>query len=192
MRIKLTAKQRRFVEEYMIDKNATQAAIRAGYSEKTAQVIGSENLSKPIIAVEIESGLAKLAESAGVTAERVIAELEKLAFTNLADYMVVGTDGLPSLDFSNLTRDQAVALTEVTCEQTANGVLKISEDGPGHIKTFKVKFKLADKRAALVDLGKHLGLFPTQHHHTGKDGGPIDLRLMVFNPVRSDDDVDPG
>ena len=52
---KLTDKQERFVQEYLIDLNATQAAIRAGYSKKTAQVIGSENLAKPLIAERIQT-----------------------------------------------------------------------------------------------------------------------------------------
>lgn len=71
----LTAKQQRFVEEYLIDLNATQAAIRAGYSEKTAYSIGQENLKKPDIAAEIEKRQDKLGEEAEITAEWVLKEL---------------------------------------------------------------------------------------------------------------------
>lgn len=60
----LTAKQQRFVDEYLIDLNATQAAIRAGYSEKTARSVGSENLTKPDVAAAIKKGRAKVAERA--------------------------------------------------------------------------------------------------------------------------------
>ena len=56
---KMTAKQRRFCEEYLIDLNATQAAIRAGYSKKNAQNIASENLAKPIIRKYIDAKMAK-------------------------------------------------------------------------------------------------------------------------------------
>ena len=70
---KLTAKQERFVAEYLIDLNATQAAIRAGYSEKTAQMIGSENLSKPMIADAVAAAQAKRSERTEVTQDYVLA-----------------------------------------------------------------------------------------------------------------------
>ena len=68
----LTPKQQRFVEEYLIDLNATQAAISAGYSEKTAQEIGSENLSKPMVAKAIAEAQEKLSNKAQVTVEMVV------------------------------------------------------------------------------------------------------------------------
>ena len=68
----LTPKQQRFVEEYLIDLNATQAAIRAGYSGKTAQEIGSENLSKPMVAKAIAEAQEKLSNKAQVTVEMVV------------------------------------------------------------------------------------------------------------------------
>jgi len=68
----LTAKQQRFVDEYMIDLNATQAALRAGYSEKTSYSIGQENLKKPEIAKEIEKRQQKHAEKAEMTVEWVL------------------------------------------------------------------------------------------------------------------------
>lgn len=68
----LTPKQQRFVEEYLIDLNATQSAIRAGYSEKTAQEIGSENLSKPMVAKAIAEAQEKLSNKAQVTVEMVV------------------------------------------------------------------------------------------------------------------------
>ena len=60
---RLTEKQRRFVEEYLIDLNATEAAIRAGYSEKTARSIGNENLTKPDIRAAIDRRLKELADA---------------------------------------------------------------------------------------------------------------------------------
>lgn len=70
--VKLTDKQQRFVDEYLIDLNATQAAIRAGYSEKTAQQMGSENLSKPVIQEAIEKAQQKRSERTEVTQDYVI------------------------------------------------------------------------------------------------------------------------
>lgn len=163
----LNARQQKFVAEYLIDLNATQAAIRAGYSKKTAYSIGQENLKKPEIAAELAKRQAKLAAKLEVTAEWVVAELANLARANMQDYMRVGPDGDPVLDYSNLTREQAAALTEVTVDDYKDG------RGADAREVRRVKFKLADKRAALVDLGRHLGLFVEKHEVTGKDGGPI-------------------
>jgi phage terminase small subunit len=179
---KLTPKQKRFVEHYLIDPNATQAALRAGYSKRTAKVIGSENLSKPSIAAAIAAKQQEIAEKNGLSAQKVIGELMLLGFANMQDYLRPGADGLPSLDFAKLTRGQAAALQEVTCEQTASGALQITKDGADPIKTYRVKFKLADKRAALVDLGKHLGLFADRlkAELTGAGGGPVVVEVVRF------------
>lgn len=74
---KLTAKMQRFVEEYTLDWNATQAAIRAGYSEKTAGAIGQENLKKPIIQEAIQETLKNASKKTGITRDSLIAELEE-------------------------------------------------------------------------------------------------------------------
>lgn len=160
---KLTPKQERFVEEYLIDLNATQAATRAGYSAKTAEQQGYQLLQKPSVQAALEERRAKMAKATDVTPERVIHELAKLGFANMADYMRAGPDGDPYLDFSNLTRDQAAALVEVTVEDFKDGRGDDARD------VRKVKFKLADKRAALVDIGKHLGLFVERVKHEGLD-----------------------
>ena len=76
---KLSPKQQRFVEEYLVDLNGTQAAIRAGYSEKTAAVIATENLRKPNIQVLIQEAKQKLSEKVGITQEFVIEGLRKEA-----------------------------------------------------------------------------------------------------------------
>lgn len=75
----LTAKQKRFVEEYLIDLNATQAAIRAGYSARCAGEIGHENLRKPQIAAEIEKAQAERSDDCGVTVEYVLTGLKREA-----------------------------------------------------------------------------------------------------------------
>jgi len=107
--MKLTPKQARFVQEYLIDLNAAQAAIRAGYSAKTARVIGHENLRKPEIAAAVEKAMAERAERTEVTADLVVGELRKIAFANMADYMKSTPEGDPYLDFSALTPAQTAA-----------------------------------------------------------------------------------
>jgi phage terminase small subunit len=178
----LTAKQRRFVEEYLIDKNATQAAIRAGYSKKTAANIGYENVRKPEIAAEIESGLASLSEKTGITAERVIRELGKLAFVDMRRLF---TDTGQLVSVTELDDDTAAALSSV---EVVTRLVPGSENEDGlkdveHIH----KIKVWDKRAALVDLGKHLGLFPTNVELTGKDGGPVQFKDVS---AMTDDAID--
>jgi phage terminase small subunit len=158
----LTPKQERFVREYLIDLNATQAAVRAGYSRKTAHSIGHENLRKPDIQRAIAQSQKTLATKLEVTAARIVAELAKIGFANMQDYMRVGADGDPCLDFSKVTRDQAAALCEVTVEDFKDGRGEDARD------VRRVKFKLADKRAALVDLGRHLGLFKEKIERSGK------------------------
>ena len=83
---KLTTKQRRFVEEYIVDYNATQAAIRAGYSENTATVIGGENLRKPYLQAAIHEELEKQSKRTNVTADRIVQELAAMAFERGADW----------------------------------------------------------------------------------------------------------
>ncbi len=173
----LTAKQKRFVDEYMVDLNATQAAIRSGYSAKTARSVGSENLTKPDIASAIEKRQKRLADKYEVNQERIVAELARIGFSNMQDYMRSNSEGDPFLDFSNLTRDQAAALAEVTVEDFKDGRGEDARD------VRRVKFKLHDKRAALVDLGKHLGMFKERVEHTGKDGGPIETKDVSARDV---------
>lgn len=82
----LTNKQKRFVEEYLIDMNATQAAIRATYSEKTAYSIGIENLKKPEIQEALQEAMQKRSDRTQITQDRVLEELAKVGFKKAADY----------------------------------------------------------------------------------------------------------
>ena len=169
----LTAKQQRFVEEYLVDLNATQAAIRAGYSADTAKQQGSRLLTNVDVQEAIAAAMAERARRTEIKADDVLAELAKIGFSNMLDYMRAGPDGDPYLDFSRLTRDQAAALAEVTVEDFVDG----RGDDARQVK--RIKFKLADKRAALVDIGKHLGMFVQRHEHTGKNGEPIEHRVKL-------------
>lgn len=76
--IKLTSKQERFIEEYLIDFNGKQAAIRAGYSEQTASNIASENLTKPYLIDEINKRKALLAQKCEITKDEILADLKMI------------------------------------------------------------------------------------------------------------------
>lgn len=86
MAAKLTPKQQCFVNEYLIDLNATQAAIRAGYSEKTANRIGPQLLVKTCISEEIQKAMKRREERTEITADMVVKELKKIALDEAADY----------------------------------------------------------------------------------------------------------
>lgn len=141
----MTKKQKRFIEEYLIDLNATQAAIRAGYSPDTAYSIGTENLKKPEIRAHIEKSMAERSRRTGINQDRVIRELAKIAFVNAAD--VINTEDATLKD--NATEEDTAAILSVKVKvfPTKNG------DG------IEREIKMADKLKALELLGKHLGMF---------------------------------
>lgn len=87
---KLTPKQARFAEEYLIDLNGTQAAIRAGYSPKTAYSMGNKNLKNPAIKALIEKNRARLQQQTEITQARVLNELAAIAFADSTDFTANG------------------------------------------------------------------------------------------------------
>ena len=107
------------LDSYVIDYNGAQAAIRAGYSEHTARTIASQLLTKLDIKAEVERLERDKAEQLGITKEKIMRELFYLGFSNMADYMTVDGEGYPRLDFSDLTRERAAALTEVSVDEYA-------------------------------------------------------------------------
>jgi phage terminase small subunit len=169
----LTDKHRVFVNEYTVDFHGANAAIRAGYSETRARQTASELLARDDIAAAIAERQAERREKAENKAAKVIAELEKLGFANMLDYMRVGAGGDPVLHFDELTRDQAAALAEVTVEDFLDG------RGEDAREVRRVKFKLVPKLGALELLARHYGLLKDIHEHTGKDGGPIQTESLT-------------
>jgi phage terminase small subunit len=175
----LTTKQQRFVAEYLIDLNATQAAIRAGYSAKSARVVGCRSITKANIAAAIEKARTKRAERTELTQDWVVDELRKIAGANMLDYMKSTPAGDPYLDFSALNRDQGSVLAEVTVEDFVDG------RGEGVRAVKRVKFKLHDKLGALDKLGRHLGLFDAKHK---RPDAPVEvtveeLRATVYRAL---------
>ena len=150
----LTPKQRLFAQEYLVDLNATQAAIRAGYSRKTARKIGQENLTKPDIQAVVDEALEARAERTRVTADKVVTELAKLDFSDLREVASWGSFGLTWKDSENLTGEAAA------CVQEINYKHEVRYDQNGYrVETGTMKMKLHDKKGALKMLGEHLGIF---------------------------------
>lgn len=138
----LNEKQKRFVSEYIIDLNAKQAAIRAGYSPKGAEPQASRLLSNAKIQVEIAKAMEDRGKRTGITQDRVLAELSAIAFAKATDYVEVADDGSVKIKpTAELTDEQKKAIASI--KEGANGI----------------EIKLTDKTKALEMLSRHLGLF---------------------------------
>lgn len=149
----LTDKQIKFCEEYLIDLNGTQAAIRAGYSRNTAAVIAAENLIKPNILEYLTQRQRELQEATGITQKRVLEEYAKVAFLDIRKlYTVDGS--LKSIH--DLDDEAAGALAGVETQEIKVSDPESEEDIiTGHTK----KVKTYDKVKALDSLARHLGIF---------------------------------
>ena len=142
---KLTEKQQRFIDEYLIDLNATQAAIRAGYSVKTAREQASQNLTKLNIQQAISEKMAERSKRTGVNQDRIVLELAKIAFVNAAD--VIDSDDATIK--AGATADDTAAIQSVKVKVIP------TKEGEG----VEREIRLNDKLKALELLGKHLGMW---------------------------------
>ena len=141
---KLTPKQERFVDEYLVDLNATAAAKRAGYSEKSASRIAIELLNKTHVSAAIQARRDKLRGKLEITQEAVLQELASIAFANGTDFVTVTGAGLLCVKAtSEVPKNKLPAIAGI----------KYSQLG--------IEIKLHDKVRALELLGKHLGVFAT-------------------------------
>lgn len=160
----LTPKQRRFVDEYLIDLNATQAAIRAKYSARTAASIGEENLRKPEIADAIRQRMKDREKRTQITQDRVLQELARIGFSDIrkvvrwGETMVRVADAEEGED--DLVPYHGLALIDSAevDDDTAAAIAEVSQGREG----LKVKFH--DKKGALVEMARHLGMFTPKGH----------------------------
>ncbi|MFV1484513.1 MULTISPECIES: terminase small subunit [unclassified Phaeobacter] len=166
---KLTPKQQRFVEEYLVDLNATQAAIRAGYSEKTAGHQGFAHLKKPQIQKAVQECMEERSKRTEITQDRVLNELAKVAFSDLRKVL---TSSGALIDTQDWDDDVAGFVSSVEVVKKPSG--EFDEDGRPIVDHVH-KIRAWDKMAALEKLGKHLGMFVERSkvEHSGPDGGPI-------------------
>ncbi|MCW2277745.1 terminase small subunit [Heliophilum fasciatum] len=166
----LTDKQARFVEEYLIDLNATQAAIRAGYSVKTANEQGSRLLANVSVRARIDERMAELSRRTGVNQERVIRELARIAFVNAAGV---------------INFDDATLLPTATDDDTAAiiGVkVKTIPTPDGNAVEREIKF--ADKQKALELLGKRYGMWVDRQQVEGAVG------VQIIDDIGGDGDAE--
>jgi phage terminase small subunit len=163
----LTAKQERFVQEYLIDLNATQAAIRAGYSAATAEPAASRLLRNVKVSEAIAAAQAERSERTKVKADDVLRELARIGFSDVMMHYALDDDG-------------RVVLTEAAPQGASAAVASMKrkvrtftrEDGSQEVSV-ESEFKVWDKNTALLNIGRHLGMFTDRQEITGKDGLPL-------------------
>lgn len=164
---RLTPRQALFCQEYLVDLNATQAAIRAGYSPKSSQQQSAALLLNPMVSAEIAVGRARISDRLEVTQERVVREFARLAFLDIRK--AFNPDGTLK-PVRDLDDDTAAAIAGLEVESLYEGKGADREEvGRLH------KVKLADKKGALDSLAKHLGMFIERTELTGKDGKPLEI-----------------
>ena len=167
----LSIKQKTFCDEYLVDLNGKQAAIRAGYSAKTAEFQASRLLRDAKVQEYVSARMNARAQRTEITQDMVIAELAKLGFSDIRKAVKWGSE----LNFPQdgeedpVTVVNSIALidSDKLDEATAAAISEVSQTQQG------LKIKFHDKRAALVDIGRHIGMFKDKIELTGKDGGPV-------------------
>lgn len=175
----LTEKQKRFCDEYLIDLNATQSAIRAGYSKRTANEQGARLLTKVSVQEYIEKRKKDREKRIEVTQDRVIEELSYIAFAKASDYArVIEKDAMVEVegkmipvvdDEGNLVKYRTVEpiLTEELTEEQKRAIAVIKKGRDGF------EIKPYDKTRALELLGKHLGMFEEKIEVNGQVNNPM-------------------
>ncbi len=175
---KIYPMQAGFVRQYLIDFVGVLAAIRAGYSERSAEATASRLLSLDKIQCAIAKGQERQIKRTEITADMVVREYAKIAFADMSTYATWGEDGIKLTRSEDLPEGASAVVVEVSETKTRDGGT--------------VRFKLADKQHALDQLGKHLGMFVERHEFTGKDGAPIEIdqEVKVDHSKLSDADLD--
>jgi phage terminase small subunit len=178
----LTPRQQRFRDEYMVDLNGTQAAIRAGYSPKCARETASELLTNPVIKAAIDQAMKELSERTGVTAERVIKELALIGFANMQDFVTIDESGMIQANMLDTLPEGSSRVIKKVKEKRVIRTTKGTVDNPDgdQILDATYEFELCDKVKSLDLLARHLGILHDKNEHTGKDGGPLTVELVEF------------
>jgi phage terminase small subunit len=158
------ARHELFAQEIAKGNSYSVAYVKAGYCPSAHNA--SRLAHKPQIQARIQDILGKAAAKTDIKVERILEELARIGFANMLDYVSVGQGGDANLNLTGLTRDTAAAISEIVVD-THN-----ARDGKDTVVVRRVRFKLLDKRAALVDLGKHLGMFKDRVERADEDGAP--------------------
>lgn len=167
----LSPRHRRFVEEYLLDLNASQAAVRAGYKEKSARFTAAELLARPDVQEAISVAQAARSEATGIKAARVLEELARIAFADIRDVVAWGT--VPG---ANGAEERFVVNFKESQELTADAAAAIASVEHGS-QGFKLRFH--NKTRALELIARHLGILDKDT--MGKGGGEKPVPLTKEN-----------
>lgn len=181
----LSAKERVFVREYLVDLDVRRAAMAAGYSESMAASKAyqwvSDRKAKPHVFDAVQSAMQLRAKRTDITADKVLRELGKIGFADIRkavrwhSSLITEEDNPEGGDVAVIknivTNTVELVASDDIDDDTAAAISEISQNATGGLKV-----KLHDKRAALVDIGRHLGMFAEKHEHSGPNGGPIETR----------------
>lgn len=167
----MNARYKRFCEEFIIDLNGKQAAIRAGYSETRAAVTAVELLTRNDVQEYILELKKERSERTEVTADMVIKELAKIGFSDIKEYYASENQ---TIDVTKLDNKLSAAISSIKITET---------EGDWGSKTVK-EFKLHDKLSALDKIGKHLGIFEKDNKQKGVD--TVGMQLIINKTVTKD------
>lgn len=199
----LTTKQRLFVDEYIIDFNASQAALRAGYSEKTAYSIGFENLKKPEIETAIDEAIADRRKRLRIDADSVLykwwqivnADYNELssvrrsacAYCHGDNLEVADGDDVPAVILGkDINPDctacagEGEAYVHIADTTNLSPTAKLLYQGAENTK-FGIKVNVADRMKALDNVARHLGMFKDTVNHVSEDGSMGNTTINNFN-----------
>ena len=171
-------KHKRFIQEYLIDLNATQAAIRAGYSKKTADVQGSRLLGNAKIAKAIQKAKEATAKRLEITHDEWLGELKLIGFSDLANHIEIDSDtgAIRAKGLNEMPENTSRALESITEIRTIHENAK----GDQTVINDRVTFKLHSKIEALKTIGKHLGFLTDKVEHSGeiKTNDPLIVKVI--------------
>ena len=176
-------KQSAFCREYVLDYNGTQAAIRAGYSKRTAYSQSFDLLKKPEIQKEIQSLESRIENKVIITKDKILRELSLIGFANLADHVTIDdtTGCVQAIGIDSLPAGASRAIKKVKERR----VIKSTASGDEVLES-TFEFELHDKQTALVNMGKELGMFRDKHEIDVNQ--PINITIKKF--YRGNDGTD--
>lgn len=151
----LSGQQQLFVAEYLIDLNATQAAIRAGYVVKGAPQTAYKLMCKVEIIDAIALAMKDRSDRLKISQDRTLLEIAKRAYTGYSRFITVDESGNPKLNLTNCTTDELDCITDALTETVMDGSERVR----------KVRIKIADNAKYLELLMRHLGMFNDKVTH---------------------------
>lgn len=198
----LSEREKRLVEEYLVDLNIKQAALRAGFSKKNPSAVGSIHLKKPNVQAALTEARQRLTDRTHITQDRVLNELAKIGFADIRKVVAWGANPEQPVNLPPGVVAQQPATgeggrkypvellpSEMLDDDTAAAISEVSLTKQG------VKVKMYDKRAALVDIGRHLGMFSQDAPKgakvtvtpNGSEGDTTKFEIEFVTPENNDD-----